>query len=381
MKRALRILIVEDNDDDVELLCQEIRRDGYDLSYERVEDRAAMKKALTSGFFDLIVSDYSLPTFSGPKAFELVKELGLDIPFIIVSGTIGEEAAVDALRAGVRDFVVKTKLARLIPAIERELREAAVRRERIAERRRAEEERETLIEELRAAVHARDVFLGIASHELKTPLTTLVLQIAGLERADQRGQMADMPVEQLMHKIGTIKRQVDRLQALVASLLDVARITSGRLVLTRENVNLEQLVREVVAQLEEATRQSRSELILNLAPVIGQWDRFRIETVVANLLSNAIKFGEGRPIQVTVAEQGGKVRLTVQDHGIGISSEKQARIFDKFERAVPEQHYGGLGLGLWIVRQIIEAHEGTIRVESETGSGSTFTVELPSSAA
>jgi signal transduction histidine kinase len=111
--------------------------------------------------------------------------------------------------------------------------------------------------------------------------------------------------------------------------------------------------------------------------VVGTWDRLHLETAVENLLSNATKFGAGKPIDVTIERDTSHARLHVRDWGIGISSEQRARVFQRFERAVPEQHYGGLGLGLWTVRQIVEAHRGAVRVDSATGEGSTFTLELP----
>jgi signal transduction histidine kinase len=117
--------------------------------------------------------------------------------------------------------------------------------------------------------------------------------------------------------------------------------------------------------------------VLEAERVVGVWDRLRVETIVSNLVSNAMKFGNGLPVRARVSRVGTMARLTIQDHGIGIVPEVRARIFEKFERAVPRQHYGGFGLGLWIARQLVIAHGGSIRVESEVGEGSTFTIELP----
>jgi signal transduction histidine kinase len=378
MARPVRVLIVEDSEADVDLLVRELERGGYEPIHARVETAEAMREALARGGWDLVLSDYTLPRFSAPAAFALLQELRLDLPFIIVSGTIGEEAAVDALRAGAHDFIIKDKLARLLPAIEREVREARQRRERIVELKRAEAERERLIRELREAVQARDAFLAIASHELKTPLTALVLQVQSLAQGSLRELLVRTPVEKLEARLATISRQVTRLEGLVRSLLDVVRITSGRLELARESIDLGAIVAEAVARLEELLPLSKSQIAMNLATgVVGSWDRLRLETVVANLLANAVKFGEGRGVDVAVSSDRQRARLTVTDQGIGMSLDAQARVFGKFERAVPEEHYGGLGLGLWIVRQIVGAHAGTIAVSSEAGKGSTFTVELP----
>ena len=353
-----------------------LRHGGYEPVVERVETAAAMKAALDAQPWDVVLSDFSMPSFSAPEALAMLKDTGLDVPFIIVSGTIGEETAVEAMRSGAQDFMVKDQCARLLPAIEREVREAERRRERIAERARTEAERTQLLTELQEAVRVRDTFVAIAAHELNTPLTSLQLQIRLLKRADGAigGRMS--PGE-LDAAIDMIARQVTRLDGLIKNLLEVVHFTAGRLSVTREPVDLVEVVRSVVAVIR-ALPQSQSEVVIE-APqtIVGLWDRVRLESVVANLVSNAVKFGQGRPISISVSSDAAMARLTVADQGIGISPEQQGRIFEKFERAVSERHYGGFGLGLWVVRQIVEAHGGSIRVASEAGRGSTFVVELP----
>jgi signal transduction histidine kinase len=369
------VLIVEDSEPDALLIIRELRRGGYEPTVERVQTAEAMRMALADRVWDVVLADYSMPGFGATAALMVVKEIGLDIPFIIVSGTIGEDTAVEAMRAGAHDFLVKGNLARLLPALEREIRDAEVRRETIAERVRAEAEREKLLRELREAVRARDVFLMIASHELRTPLTALQLQVHFLQRPE-RAPLDKMPVQELEAALQMVARQVTRLRTLIENLLDVVHITSGGMTLSREPVNLRDVVAEIVPQLCHITR-SRPDVIVEAQPVVGSWDRLRVESVVANLISNALKFGEGKPIAVTISSDGKMARLAVSDQGIGISPEEQSRIFEKFERAVSERHYGGFGLGLWIVRQIVEAHGGTIQLASEMGRGSTFVVELP----
>ena len=372
----LRVLIVEDSEQDTLLLVRMLRHGGYEPVVERVETAAAMKAALDAQPWDVVLSDFSMPSFSAPEALAMLKDTGLDVPFIIVSGTIGEETAVEAMRSGAQDFMVKDQCARLLPAIEREVREAERRRERIAERARTEAERTQLLTELQEAVRVRDTFVAIAAHELNTPLTSLQLQIRLLKRADGAigGRMS--PGE-LDAAIDMIARQVTRLDGLIKNLLEVVHFTAGRLSVTREPVDLVEVVRSVVAVIR-ALPQSQSEVVIE-APqtIVGLWDRVRLESVVANLVSNAVKFGQGRPISISVSSDAAMARLTVADQGIGISPEQQGRIFEKFERAVSERHYGGFGLGLWVVRQIVEAHGGSIRVASEAGRGSTFVVELP----
>ncbi len=222
------------------------------------------------------------------------------------------------------------------------------------------------------AVAARDDFLSIASHELKTPLTSLVLNSDSLRAAAQRGDL-----QSVARKAEAVRRNVDRLSRLVSSLLDISRISAGRLDLELEEVDLAQVVRDVSARFEDEARRAGCAVRLSAPePAVGRWDRLRLDQVVTNLLSNAIKYGRGRSVEVSVESREGLATLTVRDHGIGISPADQRRIFERFERAVSKRNYGGFGLGLWIVRQIVESLGGTVRVESVPGEGSTFQVEL-----
>ncbi|MBU8895662.1 histidine kinase [Corallococcus sp. H22C18031201] len=235
-----------------------------------------------------------------------------------------------------------------------------------------------LYREAQEAIHLRDEFLSIASHELKTPLTPLSLKLQSLSRELSRtAGMLPRPLVESYVEVGS--RQVKKLSELVNTLLDVSRIASGRLRLDAVEVDLAALVRELVGRHEAQAVRMGSPLQLEGAdvPIIGWWDRLRLEQVVMNLVDNAIKYGQGRPIHLRLAEGPERARLTVRDEGIGIAPEHLPRIFGRFERAVSDRHYGGLGLGLYITRTLVEAMSGTVRVESLLGRGSTFTVELP----
>lgn len=233
-------------------------------------------------------------------------------------------------------------------------------------------------EALRAAeqaIVARDHFLSVASHELRTPLTSLQLLVQSLLRGARRENRSD-DAEQ--RKLASIDRHVIRFANLIEQLLDVSRITSGKLEIHRERLDLAEVVRDVVARFEADLAKSGCNITVRADDsLVGEWDAFRMEQVVGNLLSNAIKYGGGAPIEIDLEEKNGMACLRVRDHGIGIAPKDQERIFQRFERAVSDLHYGGLGLGLWIVRQTVEAQGGRIAVESDAGKGATFTVELP----
>ncbi|RKG81025.1 sensor histidine kinase [Corallococcus sp. CA049B] len=237
-----------------------------------------------------------------------------------------------------------------------------------------------LYREAREAVRQRDEFLGIASHELKTPLTPLSLKVQLLQKQvvvlAREGK--DVPTDRVADALDVVQRQVRRLSGLVDNLLDVSRITAGRLRLELEELDLASVAAEILYRFSAAAAQAGTELGLEApVPVVGRWDRLRLEQVVTNLVSNALKYGAGHPVIVSVEAQGSLARLTVKDHGIGIAPDDLARIFERFERAVSDRHYGGLGLGLYITRQIVEAFGGTVRAVSTPGEGATFLLELP----
>ena len=230
-----------------------------------------------------------------------------------------------------------------------------------------------LYREAQEAIAARDEFLSIASHELRTPLTPLQLLLQRMLVGPQR-----LTAEELKSALQRSERQVQRLAALTENLLDVSRISSGGLKLNRETVDLAQTAHEVGERFRDAAARAGSQLEVRAeGPIVGNWDSLRVEQVLTNLVTNAMKYGNGQPIALTVEQRGDAAHVEVRDHGIGIDPRKQARIFDRFERAVSPRSYGGLGLGLYIARQIVEAHAGTIRVQSAEGEGSLFTVELP----
>jgi PAS domain S-box-containing protein len=228
-----------------------------------------------------------------------------------------------------------------------------------------------------AAVAARDEFLSIASHELRTPLTALRLALENMRRVSTREAIERLPPQYVERVLVTAERQGQRLEKLVAALLDVSRIHMGRLELDVEEVELGATVQEAMGAIEDEAAQSGSRIEVRGQPVRGYWDRLRISQVVTNLLSNAVKYGAGKPVEVEFGPREERAWLVVRDQGIGIDPADQPQIFERFERAVSSRNYGGLGLGLYIVKRIVEAHGGTIRVDSTPGAGAAFYVELP----
>lgn len=234
-----------------------------------------------------------------------------------------------------------------------------------------------LLDEANAAARAREEFLHVASHELRAPIATLGLTVDLLRRDTRNRDPAATE-----RRLRVLERQAARLLGLSKTLLDVSRITAGRLDLAREPADLAALVREVAARFaDEAADRGASIAVDAPGPLRCELDVARMDQVVSNLVSNAVKYGRGAPIRVTARAEGARAVIEVEDRGIGIAPEHQERIFGRFERAVSGRNYPGLGLGLWIVRRLVESHGGAIRVRSAPGAGSTFVVELPVSPA
>ncbi|WNG39386.1 PAS domain S-box protein [Archangium violaceum] len=247
----------------------------------------------------------------------------------------------------------------------------------ITRRRRAEEARNRLYQEAQEAIRLRDEFLSVASHELKTPITPLQLHLQALRVLASKGGEA-FNVERATRKLALAEHQVQRLARLVDDLLDISRLNSGRVELRFETVDVARLVRELLERQRAALRSSGSEVRLQLREALmARVDPMRLEQIFTHLLANAAKYGRGKPIDVTLEGDEAGYCIRIRDRGIGIAPEDQQRIFERFERAVSERHYGGLGLGLWLVRRITEHLGGSINVRSQPGEGATFEVRLP----
>ena len=261
---------------------------------------------------------------------------------------------------------------------DREVRLVAVRD--MSERHQIEAERKKKLE-AQAAVELRDQFISIASHELRTPLTPLKLanEILLSLVTDKNSSFLTSP--EVLKILRKSEIQIGRITRLIDDMLDVSRISRGHFELQLEDFDLARTLEHLMAAHADEIAQGKSRVRLKAPPSLTvHWDRMRTEQIIMNLLKNALIYGDSKPVSVGVRLCRENVVLSVRDRGIGIAPDRIASIFERFERAVPSRNYGGLGLGLYIVQKVVEAHRGQVRVRSRLGQGSRFTVLLPRTA-
>ncbi len=367
MDTPLRVLMIEDDDSDHQLLLLELRRGGYVVSDRRVDTPEALVAALDEQSWDLVLSDYAMPRFDAPRALAIVRERNVEIPFIIVSGTVDEVTAVASMRAGAHDFIAKGKLARLLPAIERELREAAVR----ADRRHIQEQ--LVVSDRMASLGT--LAAGVA-HEINNPLAAI---LANLEMALE--ELAALPVDD------RVARAVDSLRDSCEAALRVRDVTRDLKVFSRGDehrlgpVDVRYVLESSLRMAQNAIRH-RAELVRDYedVPPVEANDT-RLGQVFLNLVVNAAQaLPEGQAdrqrIRVVIRlDPPMHVRVEVHDTGSGIPDHVLAHIFDPFFTTKPVGV--GTGLGLAISHRIVTALGGEIGVASKVGHGTQFTVRLP----
>lgn len=368
----IRVLLVEDSEADAALLLRELERDGYEVVARRVQTGPELSAALDSSSWDIVLSDYALPQFSGSEALAMIKARGLDLPFIIVSGTVGEEAAVEAMRGGAHDYVLKQSLVRLCPAIERELREAALR----AERRRMQEQ--LLISDRMASVGT--LAAGVA-HEINNPLSAIIANLdlisrdvsvlaSELRQTDRFGQILD--------ELRDARESADRLRHIVR---DIKIFSRGADEEHHGPVDVRRVLESSLRMAYNEIRH-RARLVKDYSNVaMVEANEARLGQVFLNLIINAaqaIHEGDAEHNTIRVVTRPGPqgtVAVEVHDTGAGIPPENLARIFDAFFTTKPVGV--GTGLGLSICHRIVTSLGGELEVESEVGKGSVFRVLLP----
>jgi len=350
--RSLRVLHVEDVEEDVLLVERHLRRNGWSVEWARVESADELREALRAPW-DLILSDFNMPRFSALEALEIVQASErAGTPFIVVSGSVGEQAAIEVLLRGADDFVNKGNLARLVPAIERELEGTVVQLEK-------QEVQRALAE----ALTSREELIAIAGHEFRNPLAAMQLTVDSLLRTGAAPEHAQ-----------SLRRQIGRLRDLVTRFVDIAALDAGSFELRTSDVDL------AVIAMREARRISAEPDRVRLDVPEGvpvHADRGRLEMVVACLLDNALKFGGTDPVEVRVRREGEGALLEVADHGPGLGEAEWETVFRPFGKRVSSRHYGGFGLSLWLSRSILERHGGSIVAVPNPGGGALFQVRLP----
>lgn len=370
--KPLKLLIVDDSEQDVALLLRELHKAGYSPVHRRVDTASEMSNTLDSEPWDIIISDHAMPGFSSLDALRILHEKGLDLPFIIVSGQIGEDVAVSAMKAGAHDYIMKGNLKRLGPAIERELEEVANRhqRKKAEEGLRVKEEELKLVKKIEAI---KDEFIGMVSHELKTPLTIIIgaLKVAA---------SGDTTLEELKELLSDAVTSAESLSAMLDNLLELSRYQSNSLSLHTTQTQIEPVIQAIVQKLQNKLGLHRLAVDVPSGLPETMIDAMRIERVLHNLIDNAMKYSpDGGEVRIFGRQQGTQLVIGVSDQGIGIPPEGQRRLFQSFQRLEVQEKYNiaGVGLGLRVCRILVEAHGGKIWVESEPGKGSTFYVTLP----
>ncbi|OKH24813.1 hybrid sensor histidine kinase/response regulator [Hydrococcus rivularis NIES-593] len=383
---TLRFLLLEDSVLDMELIHALLTEGGIACELVRVQTRSEFETALAQHSYDSILSDYALPSFDGISALEIAQQLSPETPFIFVTATMGEEVAIETLKKGATDYVLKQRLERLVPSVKRALREAEERRAR----QQAEAELRQQKEELERVNRIKDEFIAILSHELRSPLNAILgwAQLLQTQKLDPAN--VDRAIE-------TIARNAKLQTQLIEDLLDISRIIRGKIVLESRPINLAAVIAAAIDTVRLSAQAKAIELRFEYqqdetpTPLLVLGDPSRLQQIVWNLLTNAIKFTpDGGRVEVKL-ETGGRGRhliqnskpyaqITVTDTGKGISADFLPYIFDSFRQAdgSTTRRFGGLGLGLAIVRHLVELHGGTISASSPgEEKGATFRIELP----
>ncbi|AZD02691.1 hybrid sensor histidine kinase/response regulator [Pseudomonas chlororaphis] len=385
-----KLLIVDDLPENLLALEALIKREDRQVYKALSADEAL--SLLLQHEFAMAILDVQMPGMNGFELAELMRgtEKTKNIPIVFVSAAGREldyafkgyeSGAVDFLHKPLDTHAVKSKVNVFVDLY----RQSKAMKQQVEALEQSRREQEALLKQLQAtqneleqAVRMRDDFMSIVAHEVRTPLNGLILETQLRKMHLARDNAAAFTLDKMHAMVDRDERQIKSLIRLIEDMLDISRIRTGKLSIRPSRVDLVQLVRGLLENFAPQVEAAESSIALSAEDsVLGQWDEFRIEQVISNLLTNALRYGAKSPIEVRVYSTGGQARVEVRDHGIGISEENQARIFQQFERVSVNHAVAGLGLGLFISEQIVTAHGGTIEVDSRIGEGALFRVCLP----
>jgi signal transduction histidine kinase len=366
-KLKLRALLVEDNALDAALVVRALFKDGFDVSADVVQDEAGFTKAIHAKCPEIVLADYNLPTWKGMEVLKALRREGLDIPMILVSGALGDVTAVECIKQGATDYVLKDGLARLPEVVRRALREKNER----SLRRQVEENLARKADELARSNADLEQFAYVASHDLQEPLR-MVAAYTQLLGERYKGKL-DADADKF---IGYATEGATRMQVLIQDLLAFSRV--GRNTGSSESIDCNAAMKDVLQTLAGAIQESGAVVTHGELPALWA-DRTQITQIFQNLVGNALKFRGNNPplISIQVEKTGQHWQFSVSDNGIGIAPEHADNIFVVFQRLHARTEYPGNGIGLAICKKIVERAGGRIWVESQAGSGSTFKFTMP----
>lgn len=366
----IKLLNIEDSEADYQLMLYHLKKGGIgDIYSERIETEAQLREALAREKWNLVISDYNIPGFSPLNALGIVRETSRHLPFIVVSGLVGEESVADMMKAGVEDFVIKSRYERLTPVVKRALREYEIHEQEMKSRAIAKK-----------ALEAKEEMLAIVYHDIKNPLAAIQLDAQLLELLSYKEPNEEM-MGDLRIQAKRILRTVDRLKVLVSDLLEHNKPTAETdfehsFIIRKGFYNPLQVLNEVLDSYKPLIHEKDLSIkkIVFQRKMMASFDKDRIYQVLSNLLSNALKFSpNGGDIIIELEEtEKGETIIAVTDSGPGIAEENIDKIFEKYWTGG-----SGNGLGLYICKSIVESHEGVIKVESKPGKGARFSFTIP----
>jgi signal transduction histidine kinase len=370
-RTKLRILVIEDEPSDAELEIAELRRGGFDVSSDVAQTREEVFNYLEKNAYDLVLADYNLPHFRGMEAVDIIREKKLSVPLILVTGALKSVTAVECLKQGATDYVLKDNLTRLSSCVRRALEEIRLKRERT----RAQDELAKKMEELARSNRDLEQFAYVSSHDLQEPLR-MVSAYTQLLSDRYRGKLD----ENADKYIGYAVEGAQRMQTLIEDLLAFSRV--GRNGVEHKATDCNAAVDAALKNLAAAVQESGVIVTRGRLPSVHA-DHFQLVQLFQNLIGNAIKFRKSHAPEIRIAAErvNDEWQVAVKDNGIGISPEYQEQIFVIFQRLHTRDEYSGNGVGLAICKKIVEQHGGRIWIESRPGSGSTFLFTLPATIA